>query len=116
VEDAVGDEDVLLGYLGRVDKHAVTEDEDFELAAGGGGVFGVVFKVGGVDDLVGEDVVGEDLLKLFDGHGGDGGAEGLEGVVFRDEHCKAFGFGEVFYFLGCEESSLYSCEVVLCGC
>lgn len=102
VQDAVGDEDVGLDELGRVDVDvvAVLADED-GLARGVGLVHGERLEVGAVlevgrdEDLVGDDVVAHDAGEGLGRHVLDAAADGLEGLVVGREDGDVFALGHV---------------------
>ena len=100
VDDAVGDQDVGLQELGRVDVHVVSGVQDGDVLALGAEELGAVGQAGRVDYLVNGVVVhdGGDLVR---GHGGDCGAEGLEGCVVGSEDGDVLGGGNRGHFVAC---------------
>lgn len=118
VEDAVGEEDVLLQDAGGVDKERVGGEGDGEFAALAGLQLSAVGEVGAVADGMAaiDDVVVEDVGEFGGGHGGEGGAEGLEGVVVGGEDGEVGGGVEVVREGGVGDGAAEGGKVELRGC
>ena len=91
MDDAVGDEDVGEDDLGAVDEDAAVFDVDGQGLVDGGGEFGGVLEQGAVVHDEGHDVVADDFLQGRYADVAEHGADGLEGVVVRDEGCEVGG-------------------------
>lgn len=115
VQDTVGEEDIGVEELGGVDVDVVSGVEDGDVTAILGGEVRAVGEAGGVDKLVGEEVVVHYLAEFFDCHVGDCGAEVFKGRIVGGEDGYVGGVGECGKLVGGVEGALEGCEVEGCG-